>query len=230
MKEKISVVTGGSSGLGLSIASELVKQKKNIVIIGRTEERLSNAIEMINQDDNGSVVKAFQMDVSESASVKRFFHQLHQEYEVECLYNVAGVGVFGQAKTVEEESLDAMINSNLKGLILMTSELLKYMESYGGKIANIMSTAGIKGKANESAYCATKWGARGFTEALKAEYKGRNILVYGVYPGGMKTNFWSSSPSMEVSDFMNPAYVAACIVENVLNEGLYVSDIVIERH
>lgn len=169
--KKISIVTGGTSGLGLCMARHLVKQGKNVVIIGR----------------------------------------------------------FCKTIDICEEEIDQVLDANLKGMVLMTVAALKTMTSYGGKIANIMSTASLKGKAGESLYCASKWGAKGFTEALKSEYKGSNILVYGVYPGGMKTSFWKETSSVKTDDFMEPEAVAEHIVDAVMNETIYISDIVIER-
>ncbi|BES63724.1 SDR family oxidoreductase [Gottschalkiaceae bacterium SANA] len=227
--EKIMVITGGSSGLGLCIAQKLVMNGKHVCLIGRNSEKLQDAVKGLQLLNAEVVVKAVSMDISQEDQVKEFYKELGQNYQVECLFNVAGLGIFGQAKEINEVEIDQVINSNLKGMIVMTSGVLKQMEVQGGKIANVISTAGLKGKSNESLYCAAKWGARGFTEALKAEYKGRNILVYGIYPGGMKTNFWDKSPSFDTKKFMDPKEVAGRIVDMVTHESIYISEMVIER-
>ena len=96
-----------------------------------------------------------------------------------------------------------------------------------------MSSAALKGNKNETVYCATKWGERGYTESLKAEYKGTSVKVVGVYPGGMNTNFWKDSRdyvSVEKSDtFMNPVDVAKVIMDNISYDSLNIADIMIER-
>jgi short-subunit dehydrogenase len=96
-----------------------------------------------------------------------------------------------------------------------------------------MSSAALKGNKNETVYCATKWGERGYTESLKAEYKGTSVKVIGVYPGGMNTNFWKDSRdyvSVEKSDtFMNPTDVAKVIMDNISYDSLNIADIMIER-
>ena len=231
MKKKgIIIITGGSSGLGFCIAQKLVAKGKNVCLIGRNPEKLQGAVEELRLLNAAIIAKGLAMDISQEDKVKKFYDELDQDYKVECLFNVAGVGIFGQAKAILEEEIDKVINSNLKGMIVMTAGALKQMEVSGGRIANVISTAGLKGKSGESLYCAAKWGARGFTEALKTEYKGRNILVYGIYPGGMKTSFWDQSPSFDTKKFMDPKEVAGQIVDIVTNESVYVSDIVIERH
>lgn len=81
-------------------------------------------------------------------------------------------------------------------------------------------------------YCAAKWGARGFTEAIKAATKGTKTKVLGVYPGGMNTDFWSSECGMtpDVTKFMKPEEVAEEIVHAVLEKkSMYVSDLTIDR-
>ena len=117
-------------------------------------------------------------------------------------------------------------------MILCTTELLKVQEE-NLKIVNIMSSAALKGNKNETVYCATKWGERGYTESLKAEYKGTSVKVVGVYPGGMNTNFWKDSRdyvSVEKSDtFMDPTDVAKVIMDNISYDSLNVADIIIER-
>lgn len=227
--KKINIVTGGTSGLGLCMARCLVKQGKNVVIIGRQFEKLKNALDELQGIDEGVIVEGQALDISREMEVNSFYESLIKKYEIECLFNVTGVGRFGKAIDICEEEIDQVLDANLKGLVLMTVAALKTMTSYGGKIANIMSTASLKGKAGESVYCASKWGAKGFTEALKSEYKGSNILIYGVYPGGMKTSFWNETSLVKTDGFMEPEAVAEHIVDAVMNETIYISEIVIER-
>jgi len=97
-----------------------------------------------------------------------------------------------------------------------------------------MSTAALKGNKNETVYCSAKWGERGYTEALKAEYKGTSVKVFGVYPGGMNTEFWNDSRDYvseeKAKSFMNPSDVAKVILDNISYDSLKVSDITIERN
>lgn len=103
------------------------------------------------------------------------------------------------------------------------------------QIINIMSSAALKGNKHETLYCAAKWGERGYTESLKAEYKGTSVKIMGVYPGGMNTEFWKNSRdyvSEEKSNsFMTPKDVAKIIIDNGMNyTNLNVADIMIERN
>ena len=120
-------------------------------------------------------------------------------------------------------------------MIIASTQVLKATEEKDVKIVNIMSSAALRGNKQESVYCATKWGERGYTESLKVAYKGTSVKVIGVYPGGMNTDFYKNSRDYvseeKQSSFMNPAEVADVILQNVLNENnLTVADIVIERN
>ena len=86
----------------------------------------------------------------------------------------------------------------LKGMILWSVETLKADGEQDLKIANVMSTAATRGNANESVYCATKWGEKGYTTSLKAAYKGTSVKVVGVYPGGIDTDFYHDSHRLRV--------------------------------
>jgi short-subunit dehydrogenase len=93
-----------------------------------------------------------------------------------------------------------------------------------------MSTSALLGRATETVYCAAKWVARGFTEALRAELKGTNRRIVAVYPGGMNTPFLPDKKGKDISDFMNPADVAEQIAHAVYgSDSIMVTDITINR-
>ena len=121
-------------------------------------------------------------------------------------------------------SIARVLESNLVAAIMFCEALFPRFRSDGGTIVNILSTAALIGKANESVYCGAKWGARGYSEALRAEAKGTNARIISVAPGGMDTPFWSERRS----DFMNPADIAAIVVDAV-ERPVTVSEIVISR-
>ena len=114
----------------------------------------------------------------------------------------------------------------------MSTNALKAMKDKGGTIVTILSTAALKGNPKESVYCAVKWGARGYCEALKANYKGSNIKVITVCPGGINTPFWKKNCGLSpnVEKFMNPAELATVIYNNVIEkETLFCPEMIIEK-
>lgn len=226
--KNIAIITGGSSGLGRSIAQQLVAQKINVCIIARNKSRLGQVVEELNHDS--VAVESYAFDISNEQAVAQAYHDLKNKgYHIQYLFNVAGIGIFGAPTSITYEKIMSTLDANLIGLMLMTTHALKAMERAGGKIINIMSTAAIQGKPNEAMYCAAKWGAKGYTESLKAAYKDSNIDIIGIYPGGMNTAFWDQS-DVDLESFMDPDEVAKQILyASIHDHTLMVSDIIIRR-
>ena len=98
-----------------------------------------------------------------------------------------------------------------------------------------MSSEALRGNKQEAVYYATKWGEKGYTESLKAAYKGTSVKIIGVYPGGINTDFYKNNRdyvSVEKQNtVMNSADVAKTIMSNIIrDENLTVADIIIERN
>ena len=230
---KISVISGGSGGLGLAIAELLVKAGKSVLILGRDSEKLTRAAKKLTRLASESHVSTLVCNIGDESDVKRtgkFLkdHKIITEY----LFNNAGRGLFAEFSETTAGLIDAVFEANLRGMILLTTEILRITpENEELTIVNIMSTSALLGRAKETIYCASKWGARGYTEALRAELTGTNRNIISVYPGGMKTDFFKASgQTRDLSGFMKPEEVAGKIVHAVLGaDRLLVSDITITR-
>ena len=220
----IAIVTGGGTGLGYALTEEVLKLGLDVCIVGRRGQVLEAAKATL-----GDGVICAVGDIADEAFVEGLYADLDEKgYRVRYLFNCAGTGRFGVPEQNTRAMIDEAFDGSLIGLILMSSKALPYMQA-GGTIVNIMSTAAIRGKPKETIYCAAKWGARGFTEALKEAVKGTPIQVIGVYPGGMNTEFWEGTTT-DCSKFMNPKDVAETIVHAVrFRPGMTVSDLTIDR-
>ena len=229
----LSIVSGGSSGLGLALAEKLVSQGSNVAIIGKNEKKLMKAKEHLKKDNNNATVLTFAGDITDEFFVKNTFSSIAADgWVIIELFNSAGVGRFGKPEDNTRQLIDATLGASIVGTILMSTQALNAMKESGGTIVNIMSSAALKGNPNETVYCASKWGERGYTEAHRAYLKGSNIKVVGVYPGGMNTAFWSPECGMapDTNKFMNPSEVADEILYAVrVKKSMYVSDISIDR-
>lgn len=231
--KKISIISGGSGGLGLEMAELLLKAGKNILILGRDTKRLAIALKRLNDLIVNCTAESLLCNIGDEVDIKRVGkHIIENNYVVEYLFNNAGRGLFTKATNSTSALIDVVFEPNLKGLILLTSEILRITpESEELTIVNIMSTSALLGRAEETIYCAAKWGARGYTEALRTELKGTKRNIIAVYPGGMRTGFWNvTDHNRDISGFMDPAEVAEKIVNAVLvKDRLAVTDITINR-
>jgi short-subunit dehydrogenase len=231
--EKISVISGGTGGLGLEIASLLVKSGKNVLILGRNVNKLGEASSRLKKTSKNSFPESMICNIGNEEDIKKVGEFLvTNSFEVEYLFNNAGMGLFTKAYNSTSALIDTVFEANLKGMILLTSEILRLTpEEQELTIVNIMSTSALLGRAEETIYCAAKWGARGYTEALRTELKGTKRNIIAVYPGGMKTDFWSiPGQNRDISAFMDPAEVAEKIVNSVIvTDKMFVTDITINR-
>jgi len=231
--EKVTVISGGSSGLGFEIADLLVKSGKNVIILGRDKVKLDKAESKLKISCHGNDVKSIVCNIGDEKDIKSFGNYISKNnYSIEYLFNNAGKGLFTKAENSNSELIDSIFEANLKGMILLTSEILGITSPDEElTIVNIMSTSSLFGRSEETIYCAAKWGARGYTEALRTELKGTKRNIIAVYPGGMKTNFWNiPGQNRDLSSFMDPAEVADKIVNAVIvTDKLFVTDITINR-
>jgi NAD(P)-dependent dehydrogenase (short-subunit alcohol dehydrogenase family) len=207
----VAIITGGTSGLGLAIAGRLAAAGKSVVTVSRREAG----------DPRFTHVTG---DASRAETVHHAIAVAIELGTIDLLVNCAGVGIFGHAGSYDEEEVRQVIDANLISTILFCDALFPSFSRDGGTIVNVLSTAALVAKPKESVYCAAKWGARGYTEVLRAEAKGTMARVISVAPGGMQTGFWSERRE----GFMDPEEIAA-IVFDALNRPVNVSSIVIER-
>ncbi|WP_416730555.1 SDR family NAD(P)-dependent oxidoreductase [Fictibacillus sp. JL2B1089] len=209
---KTVIITGGGSGLGLALAREYNKMY-NVYLVGRNEERLKQAVQSFAHSENK--VSYIVCDVTDYAKTESMLQSIFQSENVHALINNAGMGVFEPLEDLTEADITEMLETNVYGTIFATKLAFPLFKKQGfGKVMNIISTAGLRGKVNESVYCASKFAVRGFTESLVKEWDGTDIYPTAVYMGGMDTPFWDDSDHIaDRSRLKSPEQVAALIVE-----------------
>lgn len=228
--KKIAIVTGSALGLGYELARQLIDRGWFVAGIDFNAQRQAELSQSFGKDE----YRAFVGDVSDESFVKNSIAAIRQIGHIDLLINNAGQPSFKVPTAYEGADVDKCLKG-LKGMILWIVETLKADDEHDLKIANVMSTAATRGNANESVYCATKWGEKGYTNSLKAAYKGSSVKIVGVYPGGIDTDFYRDSHDYVSEDkqhtFMSPAELAEIILFNLVNDAnLTVSDILIERN
>lgn len=211
---KSIIITGAGSGLGKEMALLFSKKGYHILLTGRSIEKLTAVQEEIG--DNADI---FPLDIRNSAEVSKFAEEAGQKFQLVGLVNNAGVGHFGPFLDLTEQQLDDMLDTNVKGTILMTKAILpRLLTSQDGFILNIISTAGLRGKMNEAGYCASKFAVRGFTESLQKEYENTSVKITGVYMGGMDTPFWDDSDYIKDRSRLRSAKEVAEIILDQMNQ------------
>jgi len=189
LRNKVVIVTGGSSGIGLEIVRTLGRDHAKLVLAAREQERLERACMLTEAE-----TLAVPTDVTKEADCQNLVEATLERWgTIDVLVNNAGFAPPAKLLETTEEIWDVTVNSCLKSVYLMTRAVVPTMiENGGGAIVNISSVAGKYGYSMRTAYCAAKWGVHGFTEALRAELEDRNISAHLICPGAVATPWWDA--------------------------------------
>ena len=191
LKDKVAIVTGASAGLGVDFSRVLIEKGAHVYGFARSEDKLQAV-----QEELGPLFHPVKVDVRSEEDVDAGVQQVIEEGgRVDVLVNNAGLGQFAPVDELEISQWDVQMETNLRGVFLCTRAVLSTMKAqnaetgFGGHIVNIASVAGLVGNPRIAAYNATKFGLRGFSEALMKEVREDGIKVTCIYPGSVATNF-----------------------------------------
>jgi NAD(P)-dependent dehydrogenase (short-subunit alcohol dehydrogenase family) len=190
LKDKVAVVTGGSRGIGFSIAQALLVEGAKVFICGRDLNALQAALEKLRSavpaNVDGSVA-----DVRRYEDCRKLVRVAAERFGgLDILVNNAGVGVFKPIDKLTVEEWDTTIQTNLSGVFYCCREAIPLMRKRGGGyIFNISSLAGVNPMPSGSAYNASKFGLNGFSEAMMQDVRYDGIRVSYLMPGSVDTDF-----------------------------------------
>lgn len=185
LKGKVFLVTGGSQGIGANIVEELYREGAFVYYTGRDEEKLKFLLEKLKNSIDNDNIKYFVCDVTDGKAVDEVISEILKERgRIDVLVNNAGITMDNIILRMKEEEWDKVIETNLKGLFIVTKAVLKPMiKQRKGKIINISSVVASMGNVGQANYCASKAGIEGFTRAVAREVASRNITVNSIAPG-----------------------------------------------
>ena len=185
-KNKSILITGGSSGIGLALARQLAAQGASVHILARSAERLKSSLEEITarRISPGQKITAVQADVTDMETFTPAMLQFVKEFGApDVLINAAGVAHPGEVADLELEIFHWTMDVNYFGTVNSVKLLLPDMLKRGsGHIINYSSIAGYMGVYGYTAYGASKYAVRGFSDALRAELRPKGITVSVVFP------------------------------------------------
>lgn len=182
---KTIVITGGSDGLGKSLAEYLSKDN-NVIILATNEENLKKVA-----SDNNCQYKV--CDVRDYNLVEKTINEIIKEQsKIDVLINNAGLWIQDELDINDSDRIKTVIEVNLLGTINLSKAIIPSMkQNKDGLIININSQAGINHKAERTVYNASKWGVTGFSKSLQDEIAKYGIRVTDVLPGMMKTDMFN---------------------------------------
>lgn len=187
LKGKVAIVTGATGGIGWSLAMRLSEQGVKLVLTGRNKKKLKQLQNLIREVSGEAMYVA--EDLNTQAGRQKLIELAYQKHsQIDLLINNAGISELALFEQQNTENIESIIKTNLTMPVLLTRQILPLMLSQGqGKIVNIGSTFGSIGFGCYSVYSASKFGLRGFSEALRRELYKTGISVSYISPRATKT-------------------------------------------
>ena len=233
LKDKVVIVTGGSTGIGRATAARLAEEGARVVITGRNENTLKEAAAL------NANIEYIQADISQTADVEKVLAHVKDKYgKLDTLVNNAGVANFVPLSDVTLEHIDNQFNINVRGLIDMTRQALPLLIASKGTIVNNASSAADAPMMGGSVYSATKAAVVALTKAWAKELASQGVRVNAISPGPIETPIFDKL-NMPPEDFQKfaeqvkgmvplerfgkPEDIAAGVVYLASNESSFVT-------
>ena len=186
-ENKVVVVTGGTSGIGLAAATAFAGEGASVFITGRRQEALDAAVRSI-----GERVTAVQADMARLADIDRLYAAVQSQHpEIDVVFANAGGGEFAPLGAITEEHFDRTFDTNVKGVLFTVQQALPMLKNGGAVVLNA-STTSISGTPAFSVYSASKAAVRSFARNWILDLKDRRIRVNAISPGPTDTSGWDA--------------------------------------
>lgn len=197
LEGKTAIITGGSKGIGYSIAEALIQLHVNVAITSRSQTAATKAAVMLNRLGKGEAM-GFAADVRQAGDQQQVVDAIVKKWgTLDVLVANAGLGHFGSIETLSAEQWHETIDTNLTGVFHSIQASLPALKKTKGYIITIASLAGTNFFAGGSAYNASKFGLVGFTQAVMLDLRKYGIKVTTIMPGSVATHFDGAAPDQK---------------------------------
>lgn len=211
MQGKVAIVTGASSGIGLSVASLLVSRGCRVALVARTESKLNEASRSL-----GEAAVAFPLDVQDLVALAALPGQVKDRFgRLDIIVNNAGLNHRGAIDKFSAQQLADIISTNLTAPIVLTRAALPHLTK-GGSIIQVASIAGMVPVPGEASYSASKAGLRAFARAVASDLEPLQIHVGCVSPGPVDTGFLADLADVPDIVLSQPMITAEHVAEEIL--------------
>jgi NADP-dependent 3-hydroxy acid dehydrogenase YdfG len=226
MKDKVAIITGATSGIGLELVKQLIDLDVKIACCARHTEELQSYFDTIELGKERYLISSF--DVQNENSIVAFIEAVKLHFgTIDLLFNNVGINPTKATLTeMTTENLDLLYAINMRAPFIFTREVATVMiaNNTKSKIINIHSSACLFSNQSMGAYTGTKGGFDAMTQVFRKELRDHEIKVMNVYPGGVDTNF----RKMDRPDYLRPESVAKTIIAQLqLPDEVYLDDVIL---
>jgi NAD(P)-dependent dehydrogenase (short-subunit alcohol dehydrogenase family) len=200
LRDKVVAITGAASGIGRALALALAREGAALALGDRDESGLVEACHACAE--LGADVTPHVVDVSNERNVRRFAGEtLEHHGAVDAIVNNAGVALYGTALEIATDEFAWLMSINFWGVVYGVRAFLPHiLERPEGAVVNVSSLFGLWGPPGQSAYAASKYAVRGYSESLRGELLDSNVFVLTVHPAGIKTSIARASRIARAAD------------------------------
>jgi len=227
-ENRTAVVTGAASGIGAALAQRLSERGCHLALSDINADGLESVAEQLKSNDRRVTTQAF--DVGDRDAIYRFADEVREAHgHADLVFNNAGVATMGTFEQVSEQDFDWLLGINLHGPIRMTRAFLPQLhQSNDAHIVNISSIFGMVAPPGQTAYCASKFGLLGFSDALRHEFEDSSIGVTTVHPGGINTNIAAAARVPDDSDEAELEELQKSVQELLVMPPVDAADIILQ--
>jgi NAD(P)-dependent dehydrogenase (short-subunit alcohol dehydrogenase family) len=215
----VAIVTGGGSGIGRAVCLALSAEGATVIVADLNDAGVKTTIGAVTERNCGALPIAMVADVRKEEDMERMAHETLQRFgRIDILVACAGIlrarGCVPKPMVdLATEEWNEVLDTNLKGIFLSNRAVLPAMISQRrGNVLNVSSTAGRQGRPHDSAYCASKFGVIGLSEALAAEVSQYGIRVQVILPDAVDTPIWEQNGPIRAERALDPSRVADLII------------------
>ncbi len=201
LKNRVAIITGATSGIGLAVAKSYAKEGCKVAICGTSLNEALKAITIIKKDNLSAQLLPFKVDVRNIKDIDNCVEKVYEKWgRIDILVNNAGV-CFAKptSDTTDEEFMNTM-DINVVGPFRFSRSVFKYMKETGGSIINTSSMVGLYGGICQAAYSSSKYALNGLTESLAKEFGQYKIRVNAVAPGVIETDMVKDNVTNELKE------------------------------
>lgn len=204
---KVVIITGATSGIGAACAEYFAKEGALLSLVGRNKENSKKVVDKIKAS-GGTTAEPLVILADVSIDAERIIKETIEKFNrLDVLINNAGFAIRGTIDTTKIEDYDAVMATNVRGVIQLTQYAMPYLVKSKGNVVNVSSVAGLKAINNSLAYCISKAALDHFTRCAAMDVADRGVRVNSVNPGLIETEFQIRADGMKPSDY--PAFLEA---------------------
>ena len=194
LENKVALVTGGTRGIGKSIAEQLLKAGAKVLVTGTNDFQ----IQKLNNENQNNLLKYISLNLEDSQSVENFINQVVDKEDLDILINNAGINIVSKATKIENDDFRKIQEINVHGPFLLAKAFgVKMIEKKWGRIVNIASIWSLVTRTGRLSYSTSKMALLGLNKTLAVEWAKHNVLVNCVSPGFTLTELTTTTNTKE---------------------------------